>query len=233
MKHAISLILLIITALTTSCEKDEYPPMIDSNDVCSSMDDIYFMWYCYDNFDIDNNGKVSIAEAKKIKSINLMRYQYTINTLEGIQYFTSIIHLDCNTNMLTSLDISKNTMLRSILCNNNMITSLDISKNLELEFLHCNFNMLTSLNVSKNAMLQSIECSNNMITSLDISKNKKLEYLNCDNTKLTSLDISNNSNMKYFICYNNPLLKVIKMKRAQFDNVYIRKDKHTQIIFVD
>lgn len=35
------------------------PDLPDPNDVCSCMDDIIFMQYCYDNFDVNKDGKVS------------------------------------------------------------------------------------------------------------------------------------------------------------------------------
>jgi len=40
------------------------PPLPDKDDVCSAMDDINFMKYCYENFDVNKDGKVSPSEAK-------------------------------------------------------------------------------------------------------------------------------------------------------------------------
>ena len=40
-------------------------------DICTQMDDINFRNFCYENFDTDNDGKVSIAEADVVSQINV------------------------------------------------------------------------------------------------------------------------------------------------------------------
>lgn len=45
------------------------PDLPDPNDVCSCMDDIIFMQYCYDNFDVNKDGKVSKIEASAVAGI--------------------------------------------------------------------------------------------------------------------------------------------------------------------
>ncbi|MBR3901993.1 MAG: leucine-rich repeat domain-containing protein, partial [Ruminococcus sp.] len=69
--------------------------------------------------------------------------------------------LRCNSNQLTTLDISKNTALEWLECFNNQLTALDVSKNTALTKLYCNSNQLTSLDVSNNTELTKLYCSNN------------------------------------------------------------------------
>ncbi|MFG6329903.1 MAG: Ig-like domain-containing protein [Lachnospiraceae bacterium] len=83
--------------------------------------------------------------------------------------------------------------LKGLRCNSNKLTSLDVSKNAVLESLSCSSNNLTSLDISKNTALISLSCSSNKLASLDISKNTALETLYCDENNLTSLDVSNNT----------------------------------------
>ena len=65
------------------------------------MDDINFRNFCYENFDTDNDGKVSIAEADVVSQINV--FALGIQSLTGIEYFTNLTALNCNFNMLSSL----------------------------------------------------------------------------------------------------------------------------------
>ena len=68
--------------LLTGCSKDDdneapgLPPLPDPDDVCSCMDDVVFMQYCYENFDVNKDGKVSKTEANAVTKIDL---GYTYN----------------------------------------------------------------------------------------------------------------------------------------------------------
>lgn len=85
-----------------------------------------------------------------------------IQSLQGIEYFTALLTLDCYDNQLTSLDVSKNTALEYLFCYWNQLTSLDVSKNTALEYLYCSDNLLTSLDVS-NTALTNLYCYSNKI----------------------------------------------------------------------
>ena len=50
-------------------ELPELPALPDPDDVCSAMDDLNFMAYCYENFDVNKDGKVSVTEANAAKEI--------------------------------------------------------------------------------------------------------------------------------------------------------------------
>jgi hypothetical protein len=118
---------------------------------------------------------------------------------------TALVKLSCNWNKLTSLDVSKNTALTNFSCSYNQLTSLDVSKNTALEELFCNRNKLTSLDVSKNTALTNFSCSSNQLTSLDVSANTALIHLYCNTNQLTSLDVSNNTALTWLVCNTNQL----------------------------
>ena len=86
-------------------------------DVCSKMDDFTFKRYCYDNFDVDHNGRVSKDEAEAVKVINVA--SCNIASLNGIEYFSNLEKLDCSFNSLTFLDVSQNDKLVSLNCSMN------------------------------------------------------------------------------------------------------------------
>ena len=87
------------------------PDLPDPNDVCSCMDDIIFMQYCYDNFDGNKDGKVSKIEASAVAKIDLARQE--IKTLTGIGYFSNLEILNCKEcHELTTVDLSNNLKVR-------------------------------------------------------------------------------------------------------------------------
>ena len=165
--------------------------------------DEIFRSYVLSNFDTDNNGILSSEEVGKVTEINV--YSRNISSLQGIEHFISLLHLDCSINQLTELDVSKNTALKRLCCEHNKLTFLDIGKNTSLLYLDCDDNQLTELNVSKNTALNTLFCSINKLTALDLSKNTTLRNLGCFSNQLTTLDVSKNFSLVLFSCQNNQL----------------------------
>ena len=128
-----------------------------------------------------------------------------ISDLTGIEDFAALGYLMCYSNQLTSLDMSKNTVLYALWCSDNQLTSLDVSKNTALTGLWCDGNQLTSLDVTKNTVLDRFWCSYNQLTSLDVSKNTSLTSLLCTSNQLTSLDVSKNTALMTLRCNSNQL----------------------------
>ena len=103
--------------------------------------------------------------------------------------------LRCQGNQLTSLDLSRNTVLKGLRCQGNQLTSLDLSRNTVLEYLDCNDNQLTSLDLSRNTVLKGLFCYDNQLTSLDIRGMKRVYYVwmfNFSNTRLQTLKVHQN-----------------------------------------
>ena len=153
----------------------------------SNFPDPNFRAYVKEKFDTDNNNCLSESERNAVTEIAVSNKGIT--TLEGIQHFPNLEKLDCDQNNLSSLDVSKNSALKSLYCEQDNLSSLDVSKNPALEYLKCEQNNLSSLDVSKNAALKYLNCEQNNLTSLDVSKNAALMYLNCKNNQLTNLNV--------------------------------------------
>ena len=147
-----------------------------------------------------------------------------IQSLQGIEYFTALLKLDCYDNQLTSLDVSKNTALIELDCYKNQLTSLDVSGCTALTGLNCSSNQLTSLDVSKNTALKTLYSFDNQLTSLDVSKNTALEYLFCYWNQLTSLDVSKNTALEYLYCSDNQLTS-LDVSNTALTNLYCYKNK--------
>ena len=122
-------------------------------------------------------------------------------------------YLYCESNELTSLDVSKKPLLEYLDCSDNALPNLDVSQNPALEYLYCSSNQLTSLNVSQNPALIDLRCSDNALPNLDVSKNPALEYLVCEANQLTSLDVSCNNRLDYIKCSDNAVTVMIDQSR--------------------
>ena len=129
--------------------EDTLPELEEVDDVCTKMDDINFMKYCYDSFDVNKDGKVSMPEANAVKSIS---YADLINSgslslcnvvsFTGIEYFSNLENISLGGN-----NISVNPKVKTInLCYNKHLTSisilgasnlssLDLRTNIELEYI--------------------------------------------------------------------------------------------------
>ena len=111
--------------------------------------------------------------------------------------------LSCSSNLLSSINISKNSQLETLLCNYNKLTVLDIQNNNSLTNLMLTNNQIAVLDVSKLSNLNRLECSDNVLSSLDVSNNKVLEFLRCENNKLTTLNLKNTNNAKMAYTFSN------------------------------
>jgi Carboxypeptidase regulatory-like domain len=159
----------------------------------------------YDTAPVD--GSVPTYKINRVTSLAVGE----ITDLTGIQDFKALESLSCGstttTIKLTSLDVSKNTALKTLDCSDNNIATLNLSMNTALTELQCNSNpLLTTLNVTKNTALKILnynDCSS--LIALDLSQNTALEELYCFNNKLTTLDVSKNGALKKIRCFNNQL----------------------------
>ena len=147
-------------------------------------------------------GSISFAGLKELATVECGSNQ--LSKLD-VSKNKKLYILSCGSNKLSKLDVSKNTKLLLLWCYDNQLSSLNVSKNTKLEMLYCSNNPLNSLNVSKNTKLVNLTCSDNQLSSLNVSKNTKLEHLFCDNNKLSKLDVSKNTKLKSLDCYNNKI----------------------------
>lgn len=192
----------------------------------------------WDNESESINGRILRSDAEAVTSLDvsdpennseLPKVHAKISDLTGIEAFVNLTHLDCEYNLITNLDVTKNIALTELVCQQNHLTSLDVSQNTSLVFLmcghnqltgldvsqntaltslYCDFNQITSLDVSHNTLLRSLHCWDNQITSIDVRRNLQLQYLNFRENQLTSLDVSQNTALRQLYCLRNQLSSI-------------------------
>ncbi len=150
------------------------------------------------------DGRVLTANVSGLTSLGVAAANIT--NLTGIPDFINLTDLECSRNILTSLNVTKNTALKLLNCWGNNLTSLDLSKNTSLTYLSCFQNELTSLDISKNTLMSQLYCSWN---------------------KLTSLNLKNGNNKDLFAlnAFNNPNLSCIQVDNEAFSNSWDPSDK--------
>lgn len=135
--------------------------------------DTNFKNYLLGNSSINtvNDGEISYAEAAAFTGL-ISCSSMSITDLTGIEAFVNITGLICQTNQITSLDLSQNTALTYLWCGGNQLASLDVSQNIALTQLTFSFNQLTSLNVANG--------NNENITWLKTDNNPNLTCIQVD-----------------------------------------------------
>lgn len=149
------------------------------------------------------DGVLTEEEIMYVTTINVMAKR--IQSLKGIEYFTALTYLNCGSNQLPSLDVSRDTALTNLTCSSNQLTGLDVSGCTKLETLNCGWNQLTLLDVSKNTALKDLNCQDNQLTEINLSNNTALEEFGCNYNQLTALDVSNNPALTTLACIENKL----------------------------
>jgi Leucine-rich repeat (LRR) protein len=178
--------------------------------------DANFKAYLLANKAINTNGdnEIQASEAAAFTGGIFCSYEQ-IADLTGIEAFTKLTALNCRSNQLSTLDVSRNTALTELNCGVNQLSTLDVSRNTALTELDCPENQLTALDVSRNTALTTLNCSENQLIALDVSQNTALTSLYCDNNKLSALDVSQNTALMNLSCVDNPKLTCIKIAEAQ------------------
>ena len=174
------LLFVILAIFSVACQKIEDIVKKD-DDICAKMEDIVFMQFCYDNFDVNDDGKVSKSEAEAVSVIDMSSKSKSdyddLKSLKGIEYFTNLKELYCSHRNVVHVDVSKNKKLEIIGLGDTNITELDVSRCTNLRELYLWETKLTELDLSKNTQLECLDIHYSKIKRLDITNNNKLEEI--------------------------------------------------------
>ncbi|MBO6206944.1 MAG: hypothetical protein J6O73_08380 [Lachnospiraceae bacterium] len=149
--------------------------------------------------EINNAYEIWIEQDSNLQSLKGIEYFSELGSLTvydcGLKELdltknTKLYSVDCSNNDIRKLNLA-NPYLEFLYCESNELSSLDISNCPALARLECSDNMLTSIDISKNESLDVLECQYNMISTIDLSHNPKLSCLSCYANNISSLDISN------------------------------------------
>ena len=190
-----------------------YPDMVGTG-TSVPLDETHFpdssFRQCLSVYDLDGDGVFSEEEIAKVRNLEVGRdiVDSDIESLEGVQYFTSLVSLICSGNNISELDVSGLENLEELVCGWNQMKSLNVAGLKKLKVLNCMRNSLTSLDLTGLTSLEELQCMLNPITDLNLKELSSLKKLDCNNNRLTILDVEGLANLEEIQCYNNPLTKI-------------------------
>ena len=163
----------------------------------------------YFAIDANSNGEIEVSEALQVSSL-LVNNSY-ISSMEGINSFTSLEYLYCNSSGISTLDISALTNLKVLNCGDNLLTSLNVSNLTSLEELNVGHLQISTLNLLGLVNLKKLWVYDTLLTTLDLSSQINLIELNChENDLLVSTNVS--------IC---PLLKKLDVSMNSLTSINV------------
>ena len=184
-------------------------------------------------FDKSGDGRLSESERNAVKEIVVnvdpFSSQTKITSLAGIEYFPNLTVLECESNSLAGLDVTKNKKLQELNCDKNNLQSLDVSQNTKLEGLHVYNTQVTALDLSNMTNLTTLACYNNNLTSLNISGDTALKTLSCYQNRLTSLDIGDSSELTDVSCSQNGITELDLSQNTQLENLHCANNSLTTL----
>jgi|GEM_PF-6052970 len=131
-------------------------------------------------------------------------------TLEGIQAFVNLTHLQASYSDLTTIDVSNSVELQELWVTDGILTEIDVTSNTNLIKLGVSANNISeTVDVSQNLLLEWLIIGYNPITNLDVMSNTSLWNLWVPGTQITSLDITPNINLQRLDAQYNPGLSLI------------------------
>ncbi len=152
--------LVAMSLLFTACEdgNDDFIKLKEVDDVCTMMDDLELMEFCYEEFDVNKDGKVSMEEAAAVREFDT--WTYDISSIKGIEYFPNIEVLDISFAYLTECNLMNNKKLKSI--------SLGLAE-------HYVMSNVSDLNFSKHTNLSYVILRNVAVKNLNLANGNDIE----------------------------------------------------------
>jgi hypothetical protein len=211
---------MVIVILLLHC--DYYDPIdldpianVDIPDTKINIPDLNFLNALIERgFDTNGDHTIGLDEAERI--IHLDISDENIYSLRGIEAFRNLVTLDCHSNNISMLDLSKNYSLENLSCQNNHIVFLEIYKNSALKKLRCSENPLFYLILDYNTALKKLWSSACGLTSVNLSHNPALTDLDLGLNRLVYLDLSNNANLEYVSLNDMPSLHEVCVSEMSF-----------------
>ena len=129
---------------------------------------------------------------------NLQLNNLGLVSIDGVQFFSDLTFLNCDSNQLSTLPILPEQLI-SFWCKHNQITALpELPESLTL--LWCSDNQISALPTLPVGLI-NLGCENNLLTSLP-NLPAGLSVFYCDNNQLTSLPVLPDE-LLYFSCNYN------------------------------
>lgn len=139
---------------------------------------------------LNNDLEIELVEAETFNG-SIDCSSLSIESLEGIEYFSNITSLNCSNNEIIALDVSACSNLEFLQAESNLLVSLNVSSLENLSFLRAGSNELIDLNLFDNLNLDFVDCGYNNLSILTLPPNSIITSLNIEGNNLAFLDVQN------------------------------------------
>lgn len=156
----------LLALLATACGLAENEQDEKNKHIYLTISDSAFAAYCLAEFDSNGDGQLSRYEAQRVRRIDCSGRG--IETLYEIGEFSNLEELDCSSNRISTLDLSRCRNLTGVVCPGNALVALDLTELRSLAELNCAENRLTALDLRTTSSLRVLVCNDNDLRSLDI-----------------------------------------------------------------
>ena len=203
------LLAILITILLTSCSSNDTDS--HENQYLDIPDASFEAILIKEGIDSDGtlNQRILKKDASEVSVLDLnFSSEAVISDLTGIEGFVGLKKLSAMQQEITSIDLTHNTLLDTLVLAGNFISSIDISNNPKLILLDVQSNQLNAINgLSKAAHLKELNLSFNELEEFSI-ENATLEILKISNNLLHSFDVQGSINLKNILLTTNELTSV-------------------------
>lgn len=214
--------LVAMSLLFTACEdgNDDYIKLKEVDDVCTMMDDLRLMENCYEKFDVNKDGKVSMSEAAAATDISV----YIDKSIKGLEYFINLTDLKISfyEGRTMDLDFSPFKNLRTLSLRNRYGLS----------------EKPININLRNNKALEKLEIGLLTIPQLDLSKCKGLTEITLSEAAVNNLNLANGNEILAGLYWDrfdisSPTLTIwLKSGQVLKEGLYNRGYKYT-IKYID
>ena len=132
----------------------------------------------------------------------------TINVTENVQLISLDVH---GNSLITSVDLSTLSALKTLNCYDCALTALDVDHNPDLTGMNCANNAISSLNVDNNTLLRNLQCNNNALTTLKVTNNLELTRLVVNNNNLSNINVRKNLKLNELNVSSNPEITALAL----------------------
>ncbi|MEQ8517596.1 MAG: T9SS type A sorting domain-containing protein [Cytophagales bacterium] len=175
------------------------------------------------------------SEAETFTSLDVS--SASIADMSGIEHFINLDFLDCKDNAISTLDLSSNDKLKTLLCWKNTISNISLHANAPLEKLNLSENNLSSLDLTgynniyylnisdnnfsnlntfiKTSLVTFKFAENNISGTVDLNGLTLLQNLDCQVNAITALNIDPIAPIKVLRCHDNQLSSLQITNRNQ------------------
>ncbi|WP_456313858.1 T9SS type A sorting domain-containing protein [Pseudomonas shirazensis] len=173
------------------------------------------------------NGKVKTESIRKVTSLDLQ--SSNISDLTGLEDFKALLYLDCKYNIIKTINVTQNKLLRDLDLYDNKLSSLDVTANTELFSLTFGKNKISSINLSQNTKLNDLIADENLLSSIDFSTNTELRNIYCGGNNLTTLNVSNLPHLNQLNCIYTNITEIDVTSNPELVWLYVNDNKISHI----